>query len=137
MSFASMLGGLTRAKIRFVVIGGVAAAVHGSSRVTNDLDICYEPEERNTISLARLLAAWDAYPRGVDRGLPFIMDERTLEQLCERCPSLLPDSEETLFRLLRAVRHIETYSATNTRRGRPGEFPRGTLLEVGRLDCLE
>lgn len=73
-----MLGGLTRKKIRFVVIGGVAAAVHGSSRVTNDLDICYDPERANIGSLAKLLAGWEAYPRGVEKGLPFIMDDRTL-----------------------------------------------------------
>ena len=73
-----MLGGLTKNKIRFVVIGGVAAAVHGSSRVTNDLDICYDTERANVDTLARLLAKWRAYPRGVERGLPFIMDERTL-----------------------------------------------------------
>lgn len=79
MSFASMLGGLSRQKVRFVVIGGVAAAVHGSSRVTNDLDVCYDAKEAGNIDrLAELLAKWDAYPRGVERGLPFIMDGRTL-----------------------------------------------------------
>ena len=80
MSFTSMLGGLTKNKIRFVVIGGVAAAVHGSSRVTNDLDICYDGDDRGNVdNLARLLAKWNAYPRGVERGLPFIMDERTFQ----------------------------------------------------------
>lgn len=79
MSFASMLGGLTKNRIRFVVIGGVAAAVHGSSRVTNDLDICYDADDRgSTAALARLLAKWHAYPRGVEKGLTFIMDARTL-----------------------------------------------------------
>ena len=74
-----MLSGLTRKKIRFVVIGGVAAAVHGSSRVTNDLDICYDAEDRaNVDTLAKLLARWEAYPRGVEKGLPFIMDDRTM-----------------------------------------------------------
>jgi predicted nucleotidyltransferase len=79
MSFASMLSGLTKKKIRFVVIGGVAAAVHGSSRVTNDLDICYDAEDRGNIAaLATLLAKWNAYLRGIEKNLPFIMDERTL-----------------------------------------------------------
>ena len=79
MSFASMLGGLTKKKIRFVVIGGVAAAAHGSTRVTNDLDICYDAHDKaNVDALAILLAAWQAYPRGVEKGLPFIMDDRTL-----------------------------------------------------------
>jgi hypothetical protein len=79
VSFASMLGGLTKNKVRFVVIGGVAAAVHGSSRVTNDLDICYDAGDRGNVdTLAKLLAKWEAYPRGVEKNLPFIMDERTL-----------------------------------------------------------
>jgi hypothetical protein len=74
-----MLGGLTRKKVKFVVIGGVAAAAHGSSRVTNDLDICYDAADAVHLgSLADLLARWRAYPRGVEEGLPFIMDERTL-----------------------------------------------------------
>ena len=78
MSFASMLQGLTRARVRFVVVGGVAAAAHGSARVTNDLEICYDTAPDNIARLAALLAEWDAYPRGVDRGLPFFMDERQL-----------------------------------------------------------
>src|SRR5205814_3502377 len=79
VSFASMLGGLTKNKVRFVVIGGVAAAVHGSSRVTNDLDICYDAGDRGNVeALATLLAKWKAYPRGVAKNLPFILDERTL-----------------------------------------------------------
>jgi hypothetical protein len=79
MSFASMLEGLTTKKIEFVVVGGLAAAAHGSSRVTNDLDICYDAvDAANIRTLASLLASWDAYPRGVEEGLPFIMDDRTL-----------------------------------------------------------
>ena len=74
-----MLGALTREKVKFVVIGGVAAAAHGSSRVTNDLDICYGADTGNVGNLASLLARWRAYPRGVEQGLPFIMDERTLK----------------------------------------------------------
>ena len=81
MSFASMLSGLTRKKVRFVVVGGVAAAAHGSSRVTNDLDICYDGDTAANVSaLASILAGWRAYPRGIEEGLTrsFIMDDRTL-----------------------------------------------------------
>jgi len=74
-----MLAGLTGRKIRFVVVGGVTAAAHGATRVTNDLDICYDAmDQKNLIALAALLAKWRAYPRGVEAGLPFIMDDRTL-----------------------------------------------------------
>ena len=74
-----MLGGLIAGKVRFIVVGGLAAAAHGSSRVTNDLDICYDAlDGDNLVALATLLARWKAYPRGIETGLPFIMDDRTL-----------------------------------------------------------
>jgi hypothetical protein len=79
VSLASMVRGLTRKKVRFVVVGGVAAAAHGSSRVTNDLDICYDASDKaNLVALASVLSSWDAYPRGVEPNLPFILDDRTL-----------------------------------------------------------
>ena len=78
MSFASMLRGLTAARVRVVVVGGVAAAAHGSALVTNDLDVCYDVAPDNTGRLAALLAEWEAYPRGIEQGLPFFMDERQL-----------------------------------------------------------
>jgi hypothetical protein len=85
MSFASMLGGLYDAMVDFVVVGGVAGAVHGSQRVTNDLDIVYDARsEINVMRLANLLARWSAYPRGVERGLPFLMDAQTIKS----CPVL-------------------------------------------------
>jgi hypothetical protein len=74
-----MVRGLTRKKVKFVVVGGVAAAAHGSSRVTNDLDICYDASGKaNLVALASVLSSWDAYPRGVEPNLPFILDDRTL-----------------------------------------------------------
>lgn len=77
MSFQSMLGSLVHARVKFVLIGGVAAAAHGSTFLTNDLDICYDAAHANVKRLAALLASWEAYPRGIERGLPFYMDERT------------------------------------------------------------
>jgi len=71
-----MLQGLTGAGVRFSVIGGVAAAAHGSERATNDLDVCYDTDEDNISRLADLLLSWNAYPRGVELGLPFFMDAR-------------------------------------------------------------
>jgi hypothetical protein len=39
---------------------------------------CYDPEADNRRRLAATLAAWGAYLRGVEPGLPFVMDDRTL-----------------------------------------------------------
>lgn len=76
MSFTTMLHGLAENHVKFVVAGGVAATVHGSRRVTDDLDICYESGKSNVARLSSMLEKWKAYPRGIERGLPFFMDER-------------------------------------------------------------
>lgn len=76
MSFSTMLRGLKLEGVQFVVVGGIAAAAHGSRRVTDDLDICYDRRVSNIEKLVRLLTRWKAYPRGIERGLPFFMDER-------------------------------------------------------------
>ena len=74
--FEEIIKALVRAKVRFVVIGGVAATIQGSARFTNDIDICYDTDPQNIARLVRLLLKWKAYLRGVDPGLPFILDER-------------------------------------------------------------
>jgi len=71
-----MLQGLKEARVAFVVVGGLAAAAHGSRRVTDDVDICYDSGETNVTRLADLLVGWEAYPRGIERGLPFFMDTK-------------------------------------------------------------
>lgn len=76
MSFASMLRGLADAEAHFVVVGGLAATAHGSRRVTDDIDICYDTSRNNVERLANLLLGWKAYPRGIEEGLPFFMDTR-------------------------------------------------------------
>ena len=76
MSFSSILHGLEAERIKFVVIGGLAAAAHGSRRLTDDIDICYSTTSANLKGLSGLLAKWKAYPRGIEQGLPFFMDER-------------------------------------------------------------
>jgi len=68
---------LSEAGIRFVLIGGLAMRAQGSARLTEDLDICYDPGPDNVRRLASLLAEWHANLRGVEPGLPFVMDERT------------------------------------------------------------
>ncbi len=78
MSLMGMVDRLLKADIRFVVIGGVAARAHGSARITEDLDICYDPTDENVARLATELRKWNAYLRGADPGFPFEMDARML-----------------------------------------------------------
>ena len=55
---------------------GHVQRAHGSRRVTDDIDICYDTSKSNVERLANLLLRWKAYPRGIDKGLPFFMDAR-------------------------------------------------------------
>ena len=75
--FEAILAALIARGIRFVVVGGVAATVHGSARFTNDIDLCYDTAPDNVERLISLLTEWRAYLRGVEPGLPFILDART------------------------------------------------------------
>ena len=75
--FETILTALVSRDIRFVLIGGVAATVHGSTRFTNDIDVCYDTSADNVERLVVLLVEWNAYLRGVEPGLPFILDART------------------------------------------------------------
>lgn len=102
-----MLRGLTDRKVRFVVVGGVAAAAHGASRVTNDLDICYDAERSNLVALGSVLASWRAYPRGVEAGLPFIMDDRTLLG----APILTLTTEEGDIDVMDRIEGVGSYAA--------------------------
>lgn len=81
MQLTDILRGLNAAQVRYVVVGGVAANAHGSPRITMDVDICYDPAPDNRELLAARLAAWHAYMRGVEPGLPFWMDARTLRDV--------------------------------------------------------
>ena len=65
--------------VKFVVIGGIAGRLWGSTTVTNDLDICYARDATNLTSLAASLAELKVKLRGVDRDLPFVANVRTLK----------------------------------------------------------
>lgn len=106
MSLLSMVAGLTDAGVRFVVIGGVAGAAHGSRRLTDDLDICYDPDLENRRRLANRLGLWHAYPRGVELGLPFVLDDVTLH----RSPMLTLRTDEGDLDCFTAVKGVGVYS---------------------------
>ncbi len=67
-----------RRRVRFVVIGGFAGRLLGSTTVTNDLDICYGRNRKNLEALAKSLTDLDAVLRDAPAGLPFRLDARTL-----------------------------------------------------------
>lgn len=66
--------------VRYVVIGGVAGAIHGSPSITQDLDICYDRRPDNLERLAEALQSINARLRGAPPDVPFILDARTLKR---------------------------------------------------------
>ncbi|MEO5588634.1 MAG: hypothetical protein ABIS03_03530 [Gemmatimonadaceae bacterium] len=76
--FARLLSALHRPGVEYIIIGGVAATVHGSSRLTQDVDICYERTDANLDRLVRALRPLKPYLRGAPRGLPFEWSAATL-----------------------------------------------------------
>lgn len=55
-----------------------------------------------------------------------------LAELRERCPALSAFNDRKLRKLLLAVRHMETYPTTDTKRGRPSGFDRDLLQDASR-----
>ena len=49
-----LLIALHDAQVEFIIVGGVAARAHGSSRLTDDLDVAYA---RSPANLARIVTA--------------------------------------------------------------------------------
>ncbi|MBV9124387.1 MAG: hypothetical protein JO112_13590 [Planctomycetes bacterium] len=74
--FASLLQGQG---VRFIVIGGWAAIIHGIARNTEDVDLVYARNADNIRRLVEALRPHQPYLRGVPPGLPFRWDERTVQ----------------------------------------------------------
>jgi predicted nucleotidyltransferase len=78
MQFKQAIQALSDSGADFVVIGGVAAMLHGSDRFTSDLDIFYSRAKTNLTRLRDALAPFHPRPRGFPPELPFVWDEATL-----------------------------------------------------------
>ena len=76
--YRAILEALHAHRADFVVIGAVAMVLHGSARVTRDLDLCYSRERGNLLRLANALKPLAPTLRDAPRGLPFALDAETL-----------------------------------------------------------
>jgi hypothetical protein len=77
--YEALIAALTHAKVDFVIVGAVALVLHGSPRVTRDLDICYGRSAANLKALAGALAPFRPTLRGSPPDLAFTLDARTLQ----------------------------------------------------------
>ena len=76
--FARLIGALGAHGVEFILIGGVAATVHGATRLTQDVDVVYARGPENLQRVIDALTPFDPYPRGAPAGLPFRWDVVTL-----------------------------------------------------------
>lgn len=79
MQLERLLAVLHDASVEFIVVGGVAARAHGSSRLTDDIDISYSRTPENLARLVSALAPLEPYLRGAPKGLPFDWSVATLQ----------------------------------------------------------
>jgi hypothetical protein len=80
IDFGTAFGALSGAGVEFIVVGGTAATIHGSARLTRDLDIVYRRTPDNLRRLVAALGPHRPYLRGAPPGLPFRWDEDTLKR---------------------------------------------------------
>jgi predicted nucleotidyltransferase len=78
IDFPKLLRLLTEHEVAFIIIGGVAAVIHGSSRLTQDLDVVYQRSPQNLTRLVQALAEQSPYLRGAPPRLPFQWSVATL-----------------------------------------------------------
>ena len=74
---------LQRHGVEFILIGGQAEALHGSPRVTYDIDLCYRRTSENLERLAAALREMKVTLRNAPADLPFIIDARSLALGCK------------------------------------------------------
>jgi hypothetical protein len=80
MQFKTLLVALAANDVEFVIIGGLAATLHGSARVTYDLDVVYHRTPENLANIVAALSPYQPYLRGAPEGLPFKFDVETLKR---------------------------------------------------------
>jgi len=78
--FRALLATLVEHGVEFIVVGGVAATVHGASRLTRDVDVVYSRSGDNLDRLVAALAPYRPYLRDAPPGLPFRWDRDTLQR---------------------------------------------------------
>lgn len=67
--------------VDYVVIGGIAAMLLGSPRLTQDLDICFATDAANLEALGKALVDLEARLAEVPHDVPFVPDAATLRRV--------------------------------------------------------
>ena len=78
--FRRLLDVLSAGRVEFIIVGGLAATVHGSARLTQDIDVVYARTPENLERLVSALAPHAPYLRGAPPGLPFLWTLETIRR---------------------------------------------------------
>lgn len=76
--YRAIVESLDRQNVDFVIVGAVALVLHGSARLTRDLDLCYSRDNGNLDRLAKALKPFAPTLRDAPSELPFTLDAPTL-----------------------------------------------------------
>jgi len=79
-NFEAIIRALTEAEVDCVIVGGLAATIHGSARLTQDVDFVYSRASDNIDRLVAALRPHSPYLRGAPPGLPFEWSAATIER---------------------------------------------------------
>lgn len=74
-----LLGPLITHGVDFVLVGGQAGIAYGSSYPSYDLDVIYARDRDNVTRLVAALGEIGVRLRGAPKGLPFVLDEKAIE----------------------------------------------------------
>ena len=80
IDFEAIIRAFGDACVECVVVGGLAASIHGAARLTQDVDFVYSRSRRNLERVVAALRPHAPYLRGAPPGLPFDWSEETLER---------------------------------------------------------
>jgi hypothetical protein len=72
---SQILERLNREQVEYVLVGGLAAVVHGVSLVTRDVDVCIPFTEQNLVRVEKALAGLNPVHRQTPQHLPFSVAE--------------------------------------------------------------
>jgi len=76
--FAGLIRALADGGVDCILVGGVAATIHGSARLTRDVDVVYARRPDNIARIVAALGPFEPYLRGAPPGLPFRWDDATV-----------------------------------------------------------
>ncbi len=81
MNLVELIQILQKAEIDFVIVGGYSAVLHGSSVVTQDLDICIPFTENTVLKLREILSPFHPVHRMTPQKLSFLEYPESLQTL--------------------------------------------------------